>query len=187
MVKLWAVWGRCPVPLKFTLVSGLGFAADATVLHMLMEAGAPPAWARVVSLFCAMQVTFLVNGVLVFRCLDRARPWRQWASYMLAHGLGNFCNYWLFITLVSLHRPPWSWPLAALAIASVLAWAMNYLAARYVVFRRGRRPQTASRPRLVAPMATVDELDCDALAGDRLGGPRLAHARGRDGGAIAER
>lgn len=138
MVKVWAALGACPLPVKFTLVSLLGFATDATLLHRLIEAGVQPAWARVVSLPCAMQVTFLVNALLVFRCLDRARPWRQWAAYMLTHGFGNFCNYWIFVTLVSLHRPLLSKPLVALAVASVLAWTINYLAARYLVFRRVR-------------------------------------------------
>ncbi|HLZ83616.1 MAG TPA: GtrA family protein [Caulobacteraceae bacterium] len=146
MAKLWTVLGECPLPLKFTFVSGVGFAVDAFVLHLLMEAGALPAWARVVSLLCAMQVTFLVNGLIVFRCLDLARPWRRWTAYMLAHGIGNFCNYWIFVTLVSLHRPPLSAPLAALAVASVLAWAINYLGARYFVFRRAREIPNSVTP-----------------------------------------
>jgi putative flippase GtrA len=133
--------------MKFTMASGLGFAADATLLHVMMDAGLSPAAARIVSLLCAMQVTFLINGLLVFRGLDLARPWRQWAAYMLAHGLGNFCNYWIFVTLVSLHRPPFSGPLVALAIASVTAWALNYLAARHLVFRNVRVTPFATRPR----------------------------------------
>ena len=146
MANVWMAWGKCPVPMKFTLVSGLGFATDAIVLHVLMVAGVPPAWARVVSLLCAMQVTFLVNALLVFRCLDRARPWRQWATYMLAHGLGNLCNYCIFVSLVSLHRPLLSAPLAALAVASVTAWAINYAGARYFVFRKTKVMTEASRP-----------------------------------------
>lgn len=142
MAKLWTVLGECPLPLKFTVVSGLGFAVDAAVLHLLMEAGASAAAARVASLLCAMQVTFLVNGLLVFRCLTRERLWRQWAAYMFAHGLGNLCNYWIFVTLVSLHRQPLSAPLAALAVASAVAWAINYASARYFVFRKARATRT---------------------------------------------
>jgi putative flippase GtrA len=138
MAKFRAAFESCILPMKFTLVSGLGFATDATLLHVMMAEGLGPATARFISLLCAMQVTFLVNGLLVFRCLDRARPWRQWAGYMLAHGVGNLCNYWIFVTLVSLHRPPLSEPLVALAVGSVLAWALNYLAARYLVFRNVR-------------------------------------------------
>ena len=151
MEKLWTALAACPVPLKFTFVSGLGFAADAAVLHVLMEAGLSPAWARVASLFCAMQVTFLVNGLVVFHCLDLARPWRQWAGYMLAHGFGNFCNYWIFVTLVSLHRRLLSAPLAALAVASMTAWAINFLGARYLVFRRARVASNRVKPLSARP------------------------------------
>jgi putative flippase GtrA len=135
MARFWTALEACPLPVKFTLVSVLGFATDATLLHLMIEVGLTPAIARIVSLLSAMQVTFLVNGLLVFRCLDRARPWRQWATYMVSHGLGNLCNYWIFVTLLSLHRLPLSKPLAALAVSSVMAWGLNYVAARYLVFR----------------------------------------------------
>jgi putative flippase GtrA len=151
MVNVWTVLGKCPVPMKFTLVSVLGFATDAVVLHLLMEASISPAWARLVSLFCAMQVTFLINGLVVFKRLDLARPWRQWATYMAAHGFGNLCNYLIFITLVSLHRPPVSAPLVALAIASVSAWAINYFAARYLVFRKAKVIEDCVTPQPARP------------------------------------
>ena len=156
MARFRAALEACPLLVKFTLVSGLGFVTDATLLHVMIEAGLTPAAARIVSLLCAMQVTFLINGLLVFRCLDRARPWRQWATYLLAHGLGNFCNYWIFVTLVSLHRSPLAKPLAALAVSSVLAWALNYLAARYLVFRHvvipGSGGSDAAGAAMVAPV-----------------------------------
>ena len=152
MARLSAALAACPLPVKFTLVSCLGFATDAALLHILMEAGLGAAPARVISLLCAMQVTFVANGLLVFRSLDRAHPWRQWTTYMLAHGLGNFCNYWIFLTLVSLHRPVASKPLVALAVASVTAWALNYLAARYLVFRKVRK-EGRTPPRRVTPFA----------------------------------
>ena len=120
----------------FASVSLLGFATDATVLHLLVWAGSSPAWARVASLFCAMQVTFLVNGLLVFRCLDLSRPWRQWAGYMTTNGLGNFVNYWIFVTLISTHWRLVSTPLFAIGAGSVAAWMINYLSTRLLVFRK---------------------------------------------------
>ena len=120
----------------FASVSLLGFATDFSVLHLLVSAGAPAAWARIGSLFCAMQVTFLVNGLLVFRCLDLARPWRQWAGYMTTNGVGNLANYWIFVSLISLHRPLVSTPLFGVAAGSVTAWMINYLSTRLLVFRK---------------------------------------------------
>ena len=138
----------------FASVSLLGFATDATVLHLLEWAGAPAAWGRVASLFCAMQVTFLVNGLHVFRCLDLARPWRQWAAYMTTNGLGNVVNYWIFVTLVSTHWRLVSTSMFGVVAGSLAAWMINYLSTRLLVFRR-----TAAR----------DITPCEPAAPDRCG------------------
>ena len=148
MAKISKVAREGRLAVVYTSVSLLGFATDATILHGLMWAGVPAAWARVVSLFCAMQVTFLVNGLFVFRCLDLARPWRQWVGYMTTNGVGNFCNYWIFVTLVSLHRPFISDPMIALCLGAFAAWALNFLCARFVVFGKVKElAEVISNPR----------------------------------------
>ena len=128
--------GERSLAVKFASVSLVGFATDATLLHLGIAAGVSPAWARVFSLFSAMQVTFLINGLFVFKCLDLSRPWRQWATYMASNGFGNFCNYWIFVTLVSTHWPIASVPMFALAVGAFTAWMINYSCARLLVFRK---------------------------------------------------
>ena len=123
--------------LKYTGASLVGFAVDALLLHLLIAAGLEVAWARAISLIGAMQVTFLLNGLRVFRTLNWTNLPRQWTRYMLANGFGNVFNYWIFVTLVSLHRPVLSNHLAALSIAAFTAWLMNYASIRFLVFRRG--------------------------------------------------
>jgi putative flippase GtrA len=130
-----AVVREAGLAMKFAGVSLIGFVTDAGLLHILVAAGVAPAGARGISLFCAMQVTFVINGVHVFRCLDRKRWPHQWACYMAANGFGNFCNYWIFVTLVSLHRPLASDPLFAVAAGSFCAWMINFIGARFLVFR----------------------------------------------------
>jgi putative flippase GtrA len=122
--------------LTFGGVGIVGFCVDAAVLHLGLEAGLPAWGARLISLFLAMQTTFIINGLHVFRCLDRTRLIHQWAGYMLANGFGNFCNYWIFITLVSLHWAIISNHYVALAIGSLSAWAINFIGTRLFVFRR---------------------------------------------------
>ena len=117
-------------------VAMIGFAVDGSVLTMLEHAGVAPAWARICSLACAMQVTFLVNGRFVFRCVTRRNLFASWAGYMASSGLGNFCNYWAFLTLVSLHSPVWSNRWLDLVIGGVTAWSIKYVCARFLVFRR---------------------------------------------------
>ena len=125
--------------LKFGGVGLIGFATDAAILHVGLGFGLEPAWSRVISLFCAMQVTFTINGLLVFKCLERSRLAAQWARYMISNGLGNFCNYWIFVTLVSTHWPVISNHLFALGVGSLTAWVMNFAATRFVVFRRAKQ------------------------------------------------
>ena len=124
---------------KFAAVSLVGFCVDALVLHLGVGAGLQPAWARLISLFCAMQATFTLNRLLVFRGHDGSSLARQWATYMIAGGFGNFCNYWIFVTLVSTHWPLISNHLLALAAGSFAAWLINYVGCRFFVFGKASR------------------------------------------------
>ena len=124
--------------LKFGAVGLLGLAVDALLLRIGLEFGLGAATARVISLFCAMQVTFLVNGLHVFRCLERTQWPKQWLGYMTANGFGNLCNYWIFLTLVSTHWPLVSDRYVALVSGSFAAYLINYGATRLLVFGKGR-------------------------------------------------
>jgi putative flippase GtrA len=127
----------------FAGVAMIGFCVDAGLLRLGLGFGLPAWGARIVSLFCAMQATFTINRLTVFRRLEHGRLLRQWSGYMLTNGFGNFCNYWIFLTLVSTHWPALSNHYAALAIGSGSAWLINFAGARLVVFRRVGTPRWA--------------------------------------------
>ena len=123
---------------RFWAVSLIGFCADAALLRLGLYAGLRPDWARAISLFCAMQTTFAINGLLVFRCLEKSRLAGQWAGYMCANGFGNLCNYLIFLTLVSTHWSVVSAPMFALTMGSAAAGLINYAGTRLLVFGKGR-------------------------------------------------
>jgi putative flippase GtrA len=127
---------ECRLALGFGGVGLIGFAVDAALLHVGLEFGAPAWAARIVSLFCAMQTTFTINGVFVFRRLQRGRLLRQWSGYMLSNGFGNLCNYWIFLTMVSTHWPGVSNHYAAMTAGSFCAWLINFAGARLAAFPR---------------------------------------------------
>jgi putative flippase GtrA len=131
---------------KFAGVGWIGLAIDAALLQLGLHFGMEAAWARVISLICAMQATFLVNGLYVFKTLDRRRLARQWLGYMTSNGFGNFCNYWIFVTLVSLHWRLISAPMFALCVGAVCAWAINFTGARLLVFRKAKAAVERSWP-----------------------------------------
>jgi putative flippase GtrA len=137
---------------KFTGVALLGFMLSALILHLGLEAGLRPWAARLIALLCAMNLTFLINGRFVFRALTRERFCALWLAYLANSAVGNFCNYWVFVTLESTHRPVIGNPYFALFAGSATAWAINFTGARLVVFGSSARKLAARcRALLVSP------------------------------------
>jgi putative flippase GtrA len=125
---------------KFTTVALVGFGLSAAILHVGLEAGLRPWAARLIALFCAMNLTFAINSRFVFRALSRQKVLAQWGAYAANSAIGNVCNYWVFVTLESTHRPVIGNPYVALLAGSVAAWAINFTGARLLVFGpAGRR------------------------------------------------
>ena len=131
--------------LKFALVGGVGFLTDISVLRVALRVlHLTPFEGRALSLACAMQVTFLINGLFVFRCLTRHSCGRQWLAYMGSNGVGNLINYLVFAGLVASRLPQVSRNGWALVIGSLIAYAFNFACARLMVF--GRPPERGVPP-----------------------------------------
>ena len=142
---------------KFSGVALIGFAVSALALKLGLEWGLRPWSARLIALACAMNVTFLINGRFVFKVLTRRTFVTQWLAYCANSAFGNFCNYWIFVTLESTHRPVIGDPYVALFAGSIAAWAINFTGARFLVFGGAARKVvgrlarlTVNRPRLPA-------------------------------------
>jgi putative flippase GtrA len=142
---------ECRLAARYTGVSLIGFVVDVVVLHLLLAVAIEPAWARVVSLTIAMHVTFVINGRHVFQTLSWQSLPRQWWRYMVSNGLGNLCNYWIFVTMVSTHWLAVSIPVVALATGSAAAWAINFAAARHFVFAKARKAVEVFAERYARP------------------------------------
>lgn len=136
---------------KFSGVALIGFTLSAVVLHLGLEAGLRPWLARLLALVCAMNLTFLINGRFVFGALSRRKFLVQWATYTLNSAFGNLCNYWVFVALESTHRPVIGNPYLDLAAGSIVAWAINFTGARFVVFGTAARGVKAKLARWVSP------------------------------------
>jgi len=133
---------------KFTAVALVGFTISAGILRLGLEAGLRPWAARLIALICAMNVTFLINRRFVFGALTRKRIFTQWTAYAANSAVGNFCNYWVFVTLESTHRAVIGDPYVALLAGSIVAWAINFTGARFVVFGGAARRLMARWRRL---------------------------------------
>lgn len=121
---------------RFLLVGGVGFVVDGSALLLLVHAGhVSPIWARIPSFLIAVTVTWWLHRNFTFGVARHTAPsFREWLLFMLANALGNglnLCLYWLMVWKFT-----WA-PLAALALASVTAAAINYHVSSQWVFRRG--------------------------------------------------
>ena len=117
-------------------VSLAGFALDAILLTTSMGSGLNAEVSRLISLFWAMQATFVLNGLFVFKGLTLAGLPGQWARYMACNGAGNLMNYLLFVGLLATKVPIISNHYVALCVAASTAWAINYSGARIWAFSR---------------------------------------------------
>jgi putative flippase GtrA len=126
--------GSKGLTLKYCAVSFCGLAVNITLLRLLTAGGLQPAYAQALSLLAAVQTTFWLNATIVFHSIQMRRWFRHWLGYMGASGLGLVCNYLIFTSLLSLHRPIFSNQTVAVCAGSFAAWAVNYTVARLVVF-----------------------------------------------------
>jgi putative flippase GtrA len=144
----------------FTGASLVGFVFSVATMHLAIALGMKPWGARLIAMFVAMNVSFLINGRYTFRALTRDRFLGLWVASMTNSAVGNACNYAVFVILTSSHRPLIGQPDVAFVAGAMTAWAINFLGARFVVFGAAGRRFAArvgalfsrpSRPRVPAP------------------------------------
>lgn len=143
---------------KFVMAGLCGFVIDALVLHLGLNAGLSPAIARAVSILTALQLTFFINGVVIFKCLEMGNCARRWAAYMLTSGFGNACSYVIFVTLSSVHGSPLSKSWIAFPASTFAAYLINVVGARFIVFGR------TVRARMIAAADCRDAAAVEATA-----------------------
>ena len=120
--------------LRFILVGGIGFVADAAMLALLL-AVTPlgPFVARLVSIGFALCVTWLCNRTLTFRPSERGmlREGTRYGGVGIATSIVNYLVYGGLLLAV-----PSMPPLAAMVAASLAAMVLSYLGYSRLVFDR---------------------------------------------------
>lgn len=122
--------------LSFAVAGVIGFVVDVTVLYLL----APLlGWygARVVSFLAAATTTWLYNRRYTFAAsaaVGRGSIWREYLGYLATMTGGALVNYGAYV--LTLHWVDGRWAAAlGVALGSVTGMGVNFLSARYLVFR----------------------------------------------------
>jgi len=124
--------------LRFALAGAVGFVVDVGVLYIALSLGLGYYLGRVVSFLAAAFTTWQINRRYTFPIHDGERWIAEWLRYLLAMLAGGSVNYVCYAALV--HGLPKATYLPALAVAvgSIAGLTVNFLAARFWVFKARR-------------------------------------------------
>lgn len=122
----------------FAVAGVLGFVVDTAVLYSAMLLGLNFYLGRVVSFLAAATFTWWFNRRHSFAGAASGKPlWLEWLQYLGAMLLGGAVNYgvsaWVYATLpVSTTAP-----LLGVAAGSLAGLVVNFVSAKFLIFRRG--------------------------------------------------
>lgn len=122
-------------------VSGvIGFIVDGGIVQLLVGVfGLDPYASRVASFLCAMTVTWLFNRHLTFSAAPHEGRARQWSRYLLGALLGFVVNYGVYAAMVYQSPMVREWPVIGVAAGAAFGMVVNWISARYWVFRHAPR------------------------------------------------
>lgn len=120
---------------KFGVVGVFGFLVDAAVLFLAMRwLAADPFSGRVASIAAAMLATWMLNRRFTFG-VKRGATLEEGAGYAAIKLAGQILNFSIYSSLILL-SPVLNSPFPALAAASILVMAFNFLMLDRVLYRR---------------------------------------------------
>lgn len=121
---------------RFGVAGIAGLVADVAVLYAGLAIGLGPFAGRALSFVCAVWVTFTLNRRFTFQPGAEADIWAEWWRYLAAMMLGGIVNYGVYTAVVlMLPRTP-ILPFLAVAAGSIGGMGVNFVSAKFFVFRR---------------------------------------------------
>lgn len=120
--------------LSFAVVGAIGFVVDVAVLYL---AAPLLGWygARVLSFLAAATATWVLNRRYTFSARNAGNSvLREYLGYMVTMLGGAVVNYGAYVLVLHGFSGPWA-PAAGVALGSCAGLVVNFLSARYLVFR----------------------------------------------------
>ncbi|MGN6481769.1 GtrA family protein [Luteibacter sp.] len=121
--------------LQFAAAGVLGFVVDASVLYLTLWVGIGYFAGRLVSFLTAVFATWQVNRRFAFAHGRRSSTWAEWWQYLAAMTLGGVINYAAYSAVIMTSPHGKLTPLVAVAAGSGVGMLVNFLSARFWVFR----------------------------------------------------
>ena len=122
---------------RFLVAGAVGFIVDAGVLYLGLLVGLGYFAGRALSFLCAVWTTWKINRHYTFASTRRTSSvWTEWWRYLVAMSAGGSINYAVYSCVVIFVRATVWLPVCAIALGSVAGLAVNFVSAKWWVFKR---------------------------------------------------
>jgi putative flippase GtrA len=125
--------------LRFGIVGAGGFVVDTLVLFVMHRVlGLDPYSARAISIFAAMNFTWIGNRLITFRAHAAVAPGEiagEWARFLLTNAFGALVNYAVYAAIVRFAPPPANSPYLGLVAGVAAGLTFNFTLSKRLVFR----------------------------------------------------
>jgi len=121
---------------RFAVAGVAGLAADVVVLYAMLALGLGMFGGRTISFLSAVWVTFMLNRRFTFGRRSDQSVWGEWWRYLGAMIAGGAVNYAAYSAVVVLFPKLPFLPLLAVAAGSLAGMSVNFVSAKFLVFRR---------------------------------------------------
>ncbi|MCX7120290.1 MAG: GtrA family protein [Gammaproteobacteria bacterium] len=121
----------------FALAGGCGFIIDFGVfylLHLKLNFDI----SRVISILCAMTVTWIFNRTLTFK-VEKKATHVEWIKYMLVNGTGATINFSIFMLLTRSHPALKQYFIVPFIIATSISMWFNFALAKFYIFKKRKK------------------------------------------------
>ena len=146
-----------PRILGFCLVGGGGFIVHATLVVLQTSFwNMPPIFAWFPAFLMAVIFTWLMNRFLTFRGLGTHSTTGEAVRYFIIQSIGATINFTVYASLVAKGPGFLSRPFFALVGGAASALFFNYLALRFLVFKKASASKIATDPK--TPNGNIDDI-----------------------------
>lgn len=121
---------------RFAIAGVVGFVVDAGVLYLALWMGLGYFAGRAVSFLCAVVTTWLINRTYTFHGHRERSIVAEFGHYLVAMALGGIVNYAVYSAVVVSAPKGALTPLLAVAAGVAAGMSINFVSARFWVFRR---------------------------------------------------
>ncbi|UTW56032.1 GtrA family protein [Kordiimonas sp. SCSIO 12610] len=125
--------------IRYCAVGAVGFIVDGGILWWLtsgaIDGGVNAYFARLISFPIAVSITWILHRLWTFSGANEGEKGRQYAGYFILQVTASLMNYGIYAGVIGLYGISDIAVMMGFALGSAFGLAVNYMGAKWLVFR----------------------------------------------------